>query len=157
LTLTYQGRYLEALDKLPYIRALHEKHGSKIDRMRLRWVEARIDLGRLKEEKAERTLRRLRSEFIEADMAFDAALVSLDLAGLYARQGRSEEMRQLAREMIPIFQSREVHQHALAAILVFQQAAEMEKVTSRLLEEIVGYIRRARNNPNLKFRPHSGG
>lgn len=157
LTLTYQGRYLEALDKLPYIRELHEKYGSRIDRLRLRWVEARIDLGRLEEAKAERTLRRLRSEFIEADMAFDAALVSLDLASLYARQGRSEEMRQLAREMIPIFQSREVHQHALAAILVLQQAAEMERVTSRLLEEIVDYVRRARNNPNLKFRSHSGG
>lgn len=157
LTLTYQGRYCEAFEKLAHIRALHAKFGSRIDRMRLRWVEGRIDLGREEEERAERTFTMLRGEFIEVGIGFDAALISLDLASLYARQGRTEEMRRLAQEMLPIFESRDLHREALAALLVFQKAAEMEKVTVHLVDEIVSYLRRARNNPNLKFRSHSGG
>ena len=36
------------------------------------------------------------------------ALVSLDLAAVYAEQGRSADMKRLAEEMLPIFSSRDV-------------------------------------------------
>ena len=84
--------------------------------------------------------------------AFDAAQVSLDLAALYLRQGRSEETRLLATELIPIFQSRDIYREALAAVIVFQQAAAMEQLTAGLVEEIAAYLEKARCNPELRFR-----
>ncbi len=81
--------------------------------------------------------------------------VSLDLAHVYARQGRSEDMRRLAREMIPIFESRDMHQEAIAALLVFKRATEMDQVSVRLVEDLTAFLRRARGNPKLQFQPRS--
>jgi tetratricopeptide (TPR) repeat protein len=155
LNLSYQGKFDEALEKLPYIRSLHEKFGNHLDLLRLRWVEARlsVDLGEMG--RAEETFEDVRCELIEAGIGYDAALVSLDLANLYLRCGETEKMGRLAQEMLPIFKSRDVHREAIAALIVFQKAAEMEKVTLSLVEDLGQYLRRARNNPNLRFRPSS--
>lgn len=154
-TLTYQGRYDEAVERLPYLRSLHERYGSRLDRFRLEWIEGRIDSVRGEPLRAADTLERVRERFIEADIGFDAALVSLDLAHVYARQGRSEDMRRLAREMIPLFESRDMHQEAIAALLVFKRATEMDRVSVRLVEDLTAFLRRARGNPELQFQPRS--
>jgi hypothetical protein len=41
---------------------------------------------------------------------------------------------------------------ALAALLLFRQAAEAEEVTLGLLERISDYLQRARRNPELRFK-----
>ena len=64
------------------------------------------------------------------------ALVSLELSAVYARQGRTADVKRLAAEMLPIFQSCEVHREALAALIVFQKAAEMEQLSVGLVEEV---------------------
>ncbi|HSS48293.1 MAG TPA: hypothetical protein VLX28_05045, partial [Thermoanaerobaculia bacterium] len=75
----------------------------------------------------------------------------LDLAQLYLRQGRSAEVRELAAGMIAVFLSQDVHRQAAAALAVFQRAAELDKATPLLLDEIATYLRRARRNPRLRF------
>jgi tetratricopeptide (TPR) repeat protein len=122
---------------------------------RLRWVEGKIagDLDRYAD--AEAALRETRDAFVERGIGFDAALVSLDLAALYARQGRAEEVKRLASEMVPIFESRDVHREALAALLLFKEAALAERVTLSLLDQIVSYLERARLDPELRFRDPS--
>ena len=47
------------------------------------------------------------------------SVASLDLAALYAAQGRTAEVRRLAEEMLPVFTSRRIHREALAALIVF--------------------------------------
>lgn len=153
LSLSYQGKHHEAREKLPYIRALHEKFGNRLDLLRLRWIEGRIALDLGEVEEAEETLERVRSRLIEAGVGYDAALVSLDLATLYLQQGDGAKMHRLAQEMLPIFKSRGVHREAIAALIVFQKAVEVENVTLGLVEEIGRFLRRARNNPHLRFRP----
>ena len=54
--------------------------------------------------------------------------------------------------MVPVFESRDVHQEALAALLLFRQAAEAEEVTLGLLERLSDYLQRARRNPELRFK-----
>jgi hypothetical protein len=49
---------------------------------------------------------------LEKQMGYDAALVSLDLAILYAQEGQTAELKRLADEVIPAFESREVHREA---------------------------------------------
>jgi hypothetical protein len=48
--------------------------------------------------------------------------------------------------MIPVFESRDDHQKALAAILLFQKAAEAESVTLGLIREMVTPLEQARRS-----------
>jgi hypothetical protein len=75
------------------------------------------------------------------------ASVSLELAALYLRQGRTAEMKQLAAEMVPIFESRDVHREAIAALMLFKKAVDMETVSVRLVEEVADLVRRSKSRP----------
>jgi hypothetical protein len=92
-----------------------------------------------------------RQSLLDADLGYDAALVSLDLATHYLRGGRLEETRILAQEMVPIFQSRDIQREALAALLVFTKAAELESATTGMVADISRYLERARSHPALPF------
>ena len=46
--------------------------------------------------------------------------------------------------MIPLFESRDDHQKALAAFLLFQKAAEAEQVTLGLLQEMATSLEQTR-------------
>ncbi len=146
------GRSAEAAALIPGARRLYEQVGALTYLPRLRWTEGRVlvTLGRPAE--AEAALLEVRDHFVEEGMAFDAALVSLDLSTLYLGQGRPEETKHLAAELIPIFQSHEIYHEALASLILFQQAAGMEQLTAGLIEEIAAYLQEARGNPHLKFR-----
>jgi thymidylate synthase ThyX len=101
---------------------------------------------------AEELLRGVQAELIERELGYDAALLSLDLATIYASQGRSAEMRRLAEEMIPIFKSRDIHREAIAALFVFQKAAEMERVTLGLIRDVTSYLKESRAAASLRSR-----
>ena len=104
---------------------------------------------------AEAKLRLVRDEFVAEGIGYDAALASLDLAKIYLGQGRTAETRQLAAEMHSIFISREIHREALVALVFFQRAAEQERATVQLVEEVTSYLRRAQSNPGLRFETAS--
>jgi tetratricopeptide (TPR) repeat protein len=150
------GRNSEAAALIPDAKKMIEQAGVRADLMRLRWLEGRVlaSLGRLAE--AEEALAEVREAFIEDGAAFDAALVSLDLATVYLRQDRAVETRLLAEEILHIFQSREIYQEALASLIVFQKAVEKEQLTLGLVQEIASYLEEARNNPDLRFRGEDG-
>ncbi len=141
LYLTESGRYQEALQLLDGARPLYHRLGDQMSLIRLRWLEGKIAiaLGQLAE--AEQLLKEVRKELIERELGFDTALLSLDLADIYARQSRGAEMRLLAEQMIPIFRSRDVHREALAALLTFQRAAEMECVSLGLIREVSNHLK----------------
>ena len=109
-----------------------------------------LALGRLAA--AEAALLEVSESFLADGRAFDAAQVALDLAVLYLRQHRPEETKQLATELLAAFQARDVHQEALAALIVLQQAAEQEHLTGELVEEVAAYLLAASGDPHLKFR-----
>lgn len=136
------GDNREALAVLEKSRRLYEVLGERMHRVRLRWLEGRIarDLGLLTE--AEAALAEAREAFLERGIAFDAALVSLDLAIVHARRGDSGKVKRLAAEMLPIFESRDVHPEALAALVLLRQAAEAEEVTLEILERLASQLRR---------------
>jgi tetratricopeptide (TPR) repeat protein len=150
--LNESGSHQEALETLEHTRRLYLELGRPLHLVRLRWVEGRIASGLGRFAEAEVALREARDAFIERGIGFDAALVSMDLAAAYARQGRTDEVKRLAAEMVPIFESRDVHQEALAALLLFKEAAEAERVTLGLLDQIAAYLERARLDPELRFR-----
>jgi len=67
-------------------------------------------------------------------------MVLLDLSTVYAQQGDTAELKRLAAEMVPIFASRDVQPEALAALALFQTAAETEQVDRALLGRIAARL-----------------
>ncbi|HET7042260.1 MAG TPA: hypothetical protein VFI13_09580, partial [Gemmatimonadales bacterium] len=117
----------------------------------LAWLDGRIAarLGRFGE--AEPALREVRRRFLAEGNGYDASLVTLDLAHLYLESGRAAGVRALATEMLDLFLPRDIHPQALAALAVFQKAAERDDATPGLVREISSYLVRARRNPGLRF------
>lgn len=152
------GRYREALERMEETRGLHRQLGGRIDHLRLRWIEGRIYAGLGWLRQAATLFEEARRGLLAEGLAYDVALVALDLAAVYAQEGRDLEVRSLAEEMLPIFRSAEAHQEALAALLVFQEAARKEAASVSLIQRVSDYLRRARGNPELPFRPpqHAG-
>ncbi len=150
--LAHLGKYGEAAKLLPAIRQSALELGDSLLPLRLRYLEAKIAAGQRKWKEAERAYIEARDTFADSGMGYDAALVSLDLALMYAQRGRTSEVKQLASEMVSIFKSRDVHREAHAALLVFQKAAAAEKANLKMLEGIAGYLKQARNNPELQYK-----
>ena len=134
----------EAEQLLSDIRVLVEQRAQPIDLLRLRWIEGLIHLGRGRIGPAEAALREVQRSFLERHMGYDAALVSLDLALLYAQEGCVEDLKKLAAELMPIFESRDVHREAIIALLMFQRACEEETLTVDLVRQFAEYLRRER-------------
>jgi tetratricopeptide (TPR) repeat protein len=131
------GDSREALAMLERSRRLYDVLGGPLHRVRLRWLEGRVDRDLDRLEEAEVILGEARSAFLGQGIAFDAALVSLDLAMVHARRGNTGEVQRLAAEMLPIFESRNVYPDALAALALLRQAVEREEVTLEILEQLV--------------------
>jgi hypothetical protein len=142
--LTTAERYADAAALLPEVRRLSRELGNPLDLVRLRWVEGRIALGSGEGQTAETAFREVQREFFERRMGYDAALVSLDLAVLYAQSGRLAELKSLAGEIMPVFESREVNREAMAALLMFQHAAQEERLTADLARQLAAFLKRER-------------
>jgi tetratricopeptide (TPR) repeat protein len=145
------GRSEEAATELAALRRTAGETPEPWSGSRLTWLEGRIAAGRGHFAEAEKALREARRRFLERDLGYDASMVTLDLAMLYLRQERSDEVQRLAEEMFPIFLARDVHRQAIVALVAFKQATEMERITVALVEEIGAYLLRARRNPKLRF------
>lgn len=115
------------------------------------WTEGRVIAGLGNVEEGIALLARVRGEYASRAMAYDVALVSLEIAVLYASLGRTEQVKTLARHMTPIFQAHAIHREALAALTLFRQAAEREQVTAEFARDILSYLGKARYNPELRF------
>ena len=147
------GRYHQAQALLPETRSLHKRLGSQMDGVRFKWLEGTIlrDSGDL--EGAEAILDEVKQFFVDRRVAHDSALVSLDIAAIYFRQGRTAELKQLAAQMLTIFHALRIHREAIAALVLFQKAVEVERVTLGLMRDLAAYLKSSRSDPRLPFRP----
>ena len=77
-------------------------------------------------------------------MDINAALVALDLAVLLSEQGRTQELKTLAIELLAAFEAREIHRESLAVLLLFQRACEEERLTAELARQFGSLLRRGK-------------
>jgi tetratricopeptide (TPR) repeat protein len=150
--LSAAGKSEEAAALLPEVKELAIRLGNDLDLVRLRWAEGRVALGSGQRGPAEQAFQEVQREFLERDMGYDAALVSLDLAILYAQEGCIPELKQLALDILPVFSSREVHREAMAALLLFQHACQEERLTVELARQLASLLERERPHRPVVFR-----
>ncbi|HEY4595352.1 MAG TPA: helix-turn-helix transcriptional regulator [Thermoanaerobaculia bacterium] len=136
---------------LPKIRRLATARGDELDLLRVRWLEGRTAavFGRRRE--AVEAFSRVREGFAAREIAYDAALASLELAVLYLEDGRAADVRLLARQMVWIFRTQGLHPEVLAALRLFCEAAERNAVTLNLVRRLVRFLYRAPSAPQLRF------
>jgi tetratricopeptide (TPR) repeat protein len=118
------GRLKEALALVPQARSLGEELKDELLSLRILWQEGRIlsELGLL--EQAEAQFVRSREGFIEQDLSYPAALVSLDLAAVYIKLGLSAQVRRTIADVLPIFNSLQLGRELLASLIQLQQASD---------------------------------
>lgn len=149
--LTHLGQFAEAAALLPEIRALTARLDNKLDTLRLRWLEGRVSAGLGRAAEAVEAFSQVRAGFADHGIAYDAALATLELAVVHLQQGRTREVKMLARQMAAIFRAQGVHREALAALKLFCEAAEKEAITVELARRVVEYLYRAQHQPELRF------
>jgi len=153
LALNQSGRSREAFSLLFHTRPLYLKLGDRMNLLRMRWLEAMVALGLGRMDQAETAYREVRQAFLDLGLDYDAALASLELAGILARQGRAADLRGLAEETLAVFSSRNIRRETMAALLFFCHAVRMEKAETGLADEVAEFLKRARHNPDLRFAP----
>lgn len=140
--LNESGRCEEAQALLPAVRKLAIELGNRLDLLRVRWLDGLVAANLGQDTRAEWSLRAARDGFLRLEIAYDVAMVSLDLAALYLRGQRLEETRRLAAEVIPLLEAQEVHREVLAAMLLLVEAAERQTLTGQTLARISSRLRR---------------
>lgn len=154
--LTDCGRVEEASRRLPRLRRRAEeleppRHDQ---RMRLDWLEAMIRERQGRTEAAEALYGAARDGFLQQGIAYEAALVSLDLAAMYLDHGLSADAARLARELSSLFWEGDLHREAVAALMLFQNAALQETATARQAREVSATLEHLRSRPASQDNAH---
>lgn len=117
----------EALALFVESRPLYQQCKDPLILLRATWQEGQLlrEIGHL--ESAESALLRARQGFIEQGLAYETAMVSLDLADVYAKGGKAEDLRRTIELAMPIFRSLRVGREVLASLLHLRRAAGLEE------------------------------
>jgi transcriptional regulator with XRE-family HTH domain len=151
LNYCHLGRFAEAALLADRVRAAAAETGDEIEALRMIWIQGRIAAGLGQSVEALSLLAQARQGFAARGMGFDAALALLEEAALLLDEGRTAEVKALAGELAVVFGSKGVHREALAALRLFQEAAEQESATANLARRVLGFLFRARHDPGLRF------
>lgn len=150
-SLCHLGHFQEALKLVGETRPQVVALGDKLYLLRVRWLEGRIAAGMKRPEEALRLLSEVRHQFAAEGMVADAAAATLEEAILLLEKGRNAEVKSLAKGLEEVLASKGVHREALAALRLFQEAAESETATVELTRDILVYLYKARHDKGLRF------
>jgi tetratricopeptide (TPR) repeat protein len=151
VNLCHLGRYAEAEALLPEVQELAVALRRGLDLVRFVWLKGKVAAGLGRSEEARAAFEQARRDFTAREMAYDCALVTLELAALLLEQGHARKVRALAEEMLWIFRAQKVHREALAALQVFCDAARREDASAELARRVVLFLHRAQHDPQLRF------
>lgn len=149
--LNESGRVREAFALLYHTRPLYLQAGDRMNLLKLRWLEGVVAFGLKRIDQAEAAFREVRDSFRDLGLDYDAALAALDLAGVYILQGRSADVSHVAEETLATFQSYNTHREAIAALLVFSNAARMNEAGLELVREVSGLLKRTRKHSDFRL------
>jgi hypothetical protein len=123
-------------------RPLYEQLGDELTQLRLHWVEGKIAhrLGKLAE--AEHIFSQLWEELHARNLHQEVVLVSIEMAQVLTRKGEPVRAAELAAQCFSVMKSWRLHNDALAAWIVFQEALAEGAVQRELFAKIESCYRR---------------
>jgi hypothetical protein len=148
--LWHLNRHDEAAALLPVVRELADPSNT-LDLIRTRWLAGRVALGFGEREEAAGAFEEVRNAFAGHRLPYDMALATLDLAALYLEDGRTRDVKALAKEMVAVFLDQGVHREATAAARLFARAVAAETATAELARRLSRYLQWAQHDPALRF------
>ncbi len=83
--------------------------------------------------------------------AHKLALVTLDLASVYAAQGRLADVKKLTAEAYSLYRAAGLEERALTAVVVLQDAIEANRATEGLAVAVANFLARFPYNKALRF------
>lgn len=135
-----RGEFRSASLQLFEMRPLYARHAGAVDLVKLRWIEARIAAGLGEWDKAERAFQQVREEFEERGQIYHSAVLGLELAAVWLRQGKTEAVRNLVTETLEVFRSRYVARESIAALLMLRDALERDLATLELVAMVASVL-----------------
>ncbi len=151
LFLIDSGRFPEAKK----LRFLHSRHlvrsGGRINEIKFRALEGRIDLGLGKYDRAESIFREVIKGFEEVGLPIMAGIESLDLSATLLAQGKAKEAEAVALAAVETFTRLEIQREAFQAVILLRNAFEVQKATQEMVEEVARFLQRIEIDPALRF------
>jgi len=141
------GRSTEAARLYAQSRALYAQYPGHLDHLKACWLEGRIAAAQGDDTAAEAAFREAQTGFADADLPYDAALASIELAAVWLRAGRTREIKGLVDEMVAIFRARNIRREAIGALLMLREACEREGATVALLRTVTTELQRLEREP----------
>lgn len=144
-------RHSEVPPLLEQVQGLAMRLGNGLGLVRLGWLRGRLAAGLGRPAEAEDAFERARQEFLARDIPLDAGLATLELAVLFQEQGRTAEVKKLARELAPVFQAQRISHKALATLMLFREAVDQVSLTVEMARRFLEDLRRVsrKDNPVL--------
>ena len=151
-SLTANGEFAEAAEL--YLRSgLREAFaGEPLNRLKVRWLEARLHAGLGKPRRAESAFAEARSGFLAAGVDYEGALVGLEYAGVLFEQGRFDDVEALAGEALETFERLAIGTEAVKAVRALRNAFVARRATQAFVREVVQFLERFDRRPSLRFR-----
>lgn len=130
------GRPEQALSLYSETQELYRRSEDPLFKLRLAWQEGLLlrDLGHLRA--SESALLQAREGFVERELFYEAALISLDLAAVYVKLQAEAELKQTVAETVPIFRALGVERELLGSLLQLQQPSLQSRQTLSLLQSL---------------------
>ena len=154
LFLFESGRFREARRFRFLNRNRLERNSGLLNRLRLDWLDARVNASLGEHRRAEEVLRKVKRGFEEWGRSYDAALASLDLGAVLLSMGQAAEPQTLIVEAVRVFAALGIDREAMGAVLLLRQAFEVRTANVVLVEEVATFLRRIENDPSARFDPH---
>ena len=143
--LCHLDQFDDAAQALGLVQRLTLDLGNELDSVRVSWLSARVAAGLGRREEASARLTEVWQEFARRNIAFDAALVALELAALELDRGQAQAVRILAQSAAPTFAAQIIPRELLASVRVFWRAAEREAATAETARRLFFQLWRTGN------------
>ncbi|MFL6235367.1 MAG: hypothetical protein ACJ76N_19685 [Thermoanaerobaculia bacterium] len=136
------GQLREARIALWQARARGLDPGGRVNELKVRWLEGRINLALGELERAEAAFREVKLGFADSRLVYKAALTGLELGAVLLRQERPEAAAGEILAAADIFMSLGIGREASASVLLLRRAAEQRIVDAALIDYVAGVLRR---------------
>jgi hypothetical protein len=152
-----EDRAEEARQHLGEVRSIAERLNRDLDLTRVLWLDGLAAAGVGQHAEAEAKLQQVRGEMAKREIAYDCAMVTLDLAVVFLTESRTADVRALATDLLWIFRSQQMSENALAALRLFAEAARRETATVELARRIRRLLSRAQQSPGAELEEPGTG